>query len=278
MHEELEVHRKFADIAGSKMSYLDVGLGPVLVLGHSYLWAADMWAPQIRELSQRYRVIVPELWGHGQSGALPAGALTLRDIAQHHLELLDMLGIEKFVIAGLSVGGMWAVELALLCPSRVAGLLLMGTFAGSEPAPSQARYLSMLDTVASMEAVPDTLIEAMLPLFFSTASLGHRSDLIECFRTRLREAEQENLMVSIVPLGRMIFQRRDALTDLSKLSMPALVITGHEDRSRPPAEGRVMARILRCDFVELLGVGHISTLEAPDEVTQRLRAFLAAVF
>src|SRR5690606_32521692 len=161
--------------------------------------------------------------------------------------LLDMLGIEEFVIAGLSEGGMWAVELALLCPSRVAGLLLMGTFAGSDPAPSQARYLSMLDTVASMEAVPDTLIEAMLPLFFSTASLGHRSDLIECFRTRLREAEQENLMVSIVPLGRMIFQRRDALTDLSKLSMPALVITGHEDRSRPPAEGRVMARILRCD-------------------------------
>src|SRR5690606_10970197 len=83
MYEELEVHRKFADIAGSKMSYLDVGLGPVLVLVHSYLWAADMSAPQIRELSQRYRVIVPELWGHGQSGALPAGALTLRDIAQH---------------------------------------------------------------------------------------------------------------------------------------------------------------------------------------------------
>jgi len=277
MHIEFEAQRKFGDIAGSTMSYLDVGSGPVIVLGHSYLWAADMWAPQIRELSRRYRVIVPELWGHGQSGALPAGTLTLSDIARHHLELLDTLGIEKFVLVGLSVGGMWAVELALLRPSRVVGLVLMGTFVGSEPAPSQARYLSMLDTVAFEQAVSDTLISAMLPLFFSNATLGHRPELIEGFRSRLRDADRENLLVSIVPLGRMIFQRRDALADLSQLSMPALVITGQEDRSRPPAEAREMAILLRCPCVEMMGVGHISSLEAPDEVIEHLRAFFAVV-
>ncbi|MDA6077685.1 hypothetical protein O0544_19320 [Edwardsiella anguillarum] len=55
------------------MYYEDHGSGFPLVLGHSYLFDADMWRPQIEALSARYRVIVPELWGHGRSAALPEG-------------------------------------------------------------------------------------------------------------------------------------------------------------------------------------------------------------
>jgi len=278
MSLDFEKERKFADVGGSRMSYLDIGSGPAVVLGHSYLWSAEMWEPQIVALSKHCRVIVPELWGHGKSGALPDNTLTLQQVAQQHLDLLDLLGVERFVVAGLSVGGMWAVELALLIPDRIAGLVLLGTFVGSEPAQSRERYFSMLNTAESIGTVPDALIDAMLPMFFSTGSLAHREDLIHGFRKRLRDVERGNLLASVVPLGRMIFDRRDGLADLQKLKMPSLVITGEEDRSRPPAEGRAMAAILGCKFVELAGVGHISSLEAPNEVTERLLAFVGDAF
>lgn len=278
MLSELEKKRGFAQIDGSRMSYIDTGVGQAIVLGHSYLWSAEMWEPQILALSRHFRVIVPELWGHGQSGALPPSTQNLQELARQHLELLDGLGIEKFAVAGLSVGGMWAVELALRIPDRVAGLALLGTFAGREPAQSKARYFSMLHAVESVGAVPDSIIDAMLPMFFGSKTLAHRQDLIEGFRSRLREAGSRNLLESLIPLGRMIFSRRDALADLRQLKMPSLVVTGEEDRSRPPAEGRQMADVLGCKFVELAGAGHLSSLEAPNEVTKQLAAFLTKAF
>ena len=57
-----------AVIDGQPLHYVDQGSGPVVLLGSSYLWDRDMWAPQIEALTQQYRVIVPELWGHGESG------------------------------------------------------------------------------------------------------------------------------------------------------------------------------------------------------------------
>ncbi|MDR5663958.1 alpha/beta fold hydrolase, partial [Burkholderia cenocepacia] len=94
---------------------------PVL-LGHSYLWDATMWAPQIDALSRRYRVIVPDLWGHGASGALPDGTHTLDDLATQASALLDALEIEQCAVVGLSVGGMWGARLALREPQRVRSL------------------------------------------------------------------------------------------------------------------------------------------------------------
>ncbi len=117
-----------AGILGSSMTFLDLGIGEVVLLGHSYLWDAEMWRPQIEALARHYRVIVPNLWGHGGSGPLPTGATELRDIARHHLALMDQLGIDRFAAIGLSIGGMWGAELAIMAPERVTALALLDTF------------------------------------------------------------------------------------------------------------------------------------------------------
>ena len=56
-----------ARIAGSEMRVTDVGAGEAVLLGHSFLWDAEMWRPQIETIASRYRVIAPDLWGHGGS-------------------------------------------------------------------------------------------------------------------------------------------------------------------------------------------------------------------
>src|SRR5580693_3427625 len=62
-----ECASKRIKIQGSTMNVLEVGVGEPVVLGSSYLWDRRMWRYQIEALSKRYRVIVPELWGHGGS-------------------------------------------------------------------------------------------------------------------------------------------------------------------------------------------------------------------
>ena len=99
------------------MHYLDIGEGPVLVFGHSYLWDSEMWEPQIDVLSKQYRCIVPDLWAHGQSDAAPAKTRTLKDYACDVMSLIDdHLEIDTFSLIGLSVGGMWGAELTALAP------------------------------------------------------------------------------------------------------------------------------------------------------------------
>ncbi|MCE1857639.1 alpha/beta fold hydrolase, partial [Enterobacter hormaechei] len=92
-----------------------------------------MWAPQIEALSKQYRVIAPDLWGHGNSEELPEQHSTLADLARDYLALMDQLGIEEFAIIGLSAGGMWGIELVDMAPDRVKALVLMDTFVGLEP-------------------------------------------------------------------------------------------------------------------------------------------------
>jgi pimeloyl-ACP methyl ester carboxylesterase len=254
---------------------IDAGEGEVVVLGHGFLWDAEMWRPQIKALSQHYRVIAPNLWGHGESGRLPRGTADLSDIARQHLRLLDWLDVDRFALIGHSAGGMWGAELACLAPERVTALALLGTFAGPEPEDDRERYLAMIDAVEAAGAVPDHIVDAVLPHFFPPRLSTMTSDRPAKFRAKLAGWDRDRLLDTIVPLGRMIFGRRDTLSDLVRLNIPTLVMTGTNDTPRPIHEGRRMAHALGCEFVELQDVGHMSMLEAPDAVNEHLFAFLA---
>jgi pimeloyl-ACP methyl ester carboxylesterase len=266
------------ELLGSKMTFLDLGIGDAVLLGHSYLWDAEMWRPQVEVLARRYRVIVPNLWGHGGSGALPAETRTLGDLARHHLALMDWLCIERFAVLGLSLGGMWGAELAMMAPDRVAALALLDTYLGPEPQISRTKYFALIDTIAAVKAIPEPMLDVIVPLFFAPDTASKMPALPEAFRRKLRGWDADRLLDSVLPIGRMLFGRRDARDDLRHLPMPKLVLTGAEDIPRPVHEGQQMAAILDCPFVEIAGAGHISTLEAPGPVTDRLARFLSDSF
>lgn len=262
-------------IDGQPLHYLDQGTGPAVLLGSSYLWDSQMWAPQIEALSQQYRVIVPELWGHGESGALPANTASLDDLARQHLALLDHLDIAQVNLVGLSVGGMWGARLALLAPGRVNSLVLMDTHLGTEPEATRQYYFSLFKMIEDAGAIPEPLLDVVAPIFFRPG-IDQESALYQDFRNALQAFPKERLVHSIVPLGRIIFSRADVLEQLARLDTDTtLVMCGEQDKPRPPAESEEMAALIGCALTLIPHAGHISSRENPDFVNEALLTFLA---
>lgn len=256
------------------MSYIDTGEGFPVLLGHSYLFDKHMWADQIKFLSKNYRVIAPDLWGHGDSPPLPSSVQSLENIAQDHLNLMDSLGIDKFAIIGLSVGGMWAVELVAIAPERVAGIMLCDTYVGEEGAVLKDKYFKMLDDIDHHGAIQPALIEEIVPIFHS--QFASQED-VSALALHLSSLSAENLRDSIVPLGRIIFGRGDRRALLEDITCVAQVATGEFDIPRPPAEGQEMANILRSGFTLISNAGHISNREQPAIFNNMIENFMERI-
>ncbi|MGI2128417.1 alpha/beta fold hydrolase [Shewanella oncorhynchi] len=268
-------HRQQLVIVDRKLSYLDVGSGPVLLFGHSYLWDSAMWAPQIATLSAQYRCIVPELWGHGQSDLLPNNCKTLLDIADQMLELMDALEITHFSVVGQSVGAMWGAELALKAPTRVKTLVMLNSFIGFEPEVTRAKYDGMLDMITAAKAIPAPLISAISPLFFANDAANNTPELVTGFEQSLASITAEQIP-TIVKLGRMIFGRRDTMEYADQLTLPCLIMAGVEDKARSVLESYLMSDAIDgSQLVHIPAAGHISTLEQAEFINQHLADFLA---
>ncbi|MBH1433071.1 alpha/beta fold hydrolase [Stenotrophomonas maltophilia] len=256
------------------LTHHDIGSGFPIVLGGSYLWNRNMWEPQIELLSRRYRLIIPELPGHDNDLPLSAALTTPACLARDVGRLLDSLGIRQCAVAGLSVGGMWAAELALQRPEQIRSLILMDTFLGAEPEASRQRYFGMLDMIERLGYIPEAMAEQIVPLFFRPGIAG--DDPIRMrFLQRLLSWRRERLLNAVVPLGRLIFGRPDRLLALKDLDPETtLILSGEQDLPRPMTEAQQMARIIGCRLQSIPDAGHVATLENPAFVSVQLDAWL----
>jgi len=262
------------EIKGKTLHYADEGEGPVLLMGHSYLWDRHMWADQLKVLSGSYRCIVPDLWGHGRSDILPEGEYPLSDLADDYLLLMDKLGIHEFSVIGLSVGGMWGTEVALKRPQSVKSLILMDTFVGEEPEKSKALYFSMLQMVEEAREIPEQMIDNLVSIFLSPATIEKKPHIAEDFKTGLKAFTPEQIP-TVVKLGRSIFGRRDLLGELKNISIPAHFITGEDDHPRPVSEAQKMANLIPGAKLSVIpAAGHIPAKEQPEAVNKVILNFL----
>ncbi|WOT03708.1 alpha/beta fold hydrolase [Shewanella sp. DAU334] len=271
-NQDFASHRKQFTFDNQTLSYIDIGQGPVLLFGHAYLWDAQMWAPQIIELSQQYRCIVPDLWGHGLSSTMPENCRNLRDISSQMLTFMDAIGIDTFSIIGSSVGAMWGAEMALAAPERVQRLVMLNSFIGYEPEITRDKFNAMLNVIKTEQCVSAKIRQAIVPLFFAQQA---KPELVEHFNNTLDSIDNEPKIDTICRLGNMIFGRRDTTEEAEALSLPCLIMAGAQDKIRSVLESYLMQDVIRgSEFVQIPDAGHISTLEQADFINQRLSQFL----
>jgi pimeloyl-ACP methyl ester carboxylesterase len=252
------------------LAYDDYGPGPVVVLLHGFPLNRKVWSAQETSVGSIYRVIAPDLRGHGESAA-PEGVYTMGVMADDVIELLDALQIdEPVVLAGLSMGGYVAMDLVARYPSRFRGLMLIDT-RGTADTPEAAANREELARAVEASGSVRQVVDAMVPKLFSDETRARRADLIPPVREGMEKTKPRGVAGAL----RGMAQRPDRMADLATFALPTLIMVGAHDAITPVDESRTMAGVLpNAQLVVVPNAGHLSPLENPDVANAAILDFL----
>ena len=147
-----------------KLHYSEAGQGTPVVLLHGFPLTSAIWTAQQQQLADHYRVITPDLRGHGQSPA-PAGVYEMESLAGDLLALLDSLKIERAVIMGHSMGGYVTLAAWRLAPARFLALGLIDSQAGADTEEGRQGRMQLAEKIAARGS--QVAVDAMLPRLFA---------------------------------------------------------------------------------------------------------------
>jgi 3-oxoadipate enol-lactonase len=239
------------------------GDGPVIVFSHGLLMNHTMFAPQLAALRDAYRVVTWDERGHGE--AEHDSDWSYWDSADDVLALLDHLGVEQAVLAGMSQGGFLSLRAALRSPERVRALVLLDTQAGVEDPAVVPLYEGMAAAWAARGPSQESLD------FTAAAILGSGADDV-AWKQHWASIPNHRAPQNMHPLI-----TRDDLTDrLGEITCPVLVVHGDADASIPVEKAAALVDGLPAALPLVLvpGAGHAANLTHPDVVNPAVRAFL----
>lgn len=266
-------------INGFRMNYQDAGDGPPLLLVHGFPLDHTLWIHQIETFKGDYRVILPDLRGHGQSEA-PPGPYRMDRMAADLSALLQELKIERVVLGGLSMGGYVVFAFWRLYPERVRALLLANTRAAADTREGKQNRQAMIERVQA--AGKDAIVEDLLLKLLSPATLERKPEVVAHARQMMANTPASGVIGALQGMA----QRPDSTPTLATITVPTLIIVGEDDTIIPPAEGEAMrSQILskRDDPAPTVGLvrvpqaGHLAPMENPTAFNQALRGFLATL-
>jgi len=229
-----------------------------------------MWEPQVSGIVSIYRVIAPDLRGHGDSPA-PEGVYTIDEMADDVIELLDTLHLDvPVVVGGLSMGGYVALSMAVRYPLRIRALMLMDTRAGADT-PEAAQQREELAQAVLGAGNPGPVVEAMIPRLFTRVTLEEHPERVEPMRTVM----QHNTARGVAGALRGMAIRPDRRGDLATIRVPTLVVVGEEDVITPPTEVQALADAIANARLEVIPeAGHLAPYENPTVANAVILRFL----
>jgi 3-oxoadipate enol-lactonase len=256
-----------AQIGGINLAYSDQGQGIPLVFLHAFPFNRSMWEPQLKALSNRFRVISVDLRGHGESDA-PLWRYTMDQFADDVKGLLDHLAIQQAVLVGLSMGGYVMFALYRKHRERVRGLVFADTRAEPD-SPEQTAWRFRLAQRAYKEGA-GTVVEEMLPKLLAPTSYQTKRALVEQVRAIMTSSQISGIVGDLIAIA----ERPDSTALLNEISCPTLVLVGEMDALTSPAENkRIADGIPGARFQIIPSAGHLSNLEQPEIFNEALRSF-----
>lgn len=251
------------------LSYEVSGDGPDLVLLHPFPLNHHFWDQLLPSLSPHYRVIAPDLRGHGQS-ELGNGPATMEKHAADLLLLCEAEGVDKAVFVGVSIGGYALFEFWRRHRERFGALVLSNTRASVETEESRANRLRIADQVLKQGSA--AFIDDMLGKLFARATKSERPNIVEVARKMMQSMSPED----IAGVQRGMADRPDSIETLGTIDVPTLVIAGAEDIPPLSAAELMRDRIAGSRLEVIAGAGHYAAMERPEEYSRVLLQFAEA--
>jgi len=255
----------------AEVAYQILGTGRPLVLLHPFPANHELWLPAAQALTSRYQLILPDLRGHGDSGA-GAGPATMEKHAADIARILDHTGVGRVPLAGVSIGGYVLFEFWRRYRGRATALALCNTKAQADSPEAKASRLQAAAEVVERGTEP--FFESMVPKLLGQTSRDSRPDLVDGALGMMRKMSAGN----IAQVQRGMAERPDSLPDLKTINVPTLLITGDEDILTGPAEAELMRQNIPGSELKIIPrAGHYSPWEQPGEVGQLLRQFFDSI-
>jgi 3-oxoadipate enol-lactonase len=251
--------------------YWTLGDGPPVVLLHPFPVHHEFWLPVAQSLATRYRLILPDLRGHGES-EIGEGPATMQKHAADIARVMDDADVGRAPMIGVSIGGYAIFEFWLQCRGRVAALGLFNTKAPADSPEARAGRLQAAADV--LERGTEPFFESMIPKLLGKTARENRPDLVDGALGMMRKMSPQD----IAQVQHGMAERPDSVDTLKTINVPTLILTGDEDIMTGINEAERMRQYIAGSRLCVIAkAGHYAPWEQPVETARLLRTFLDCV-
>ncbi len=266
---------RWIDVGGLSTRIVEAGEGPeTVIFMHGIGGHIETFCHNIAEHAKHYRVIALDMLGHGYT-AKPEGNYEIERYVDHTLRFLDVMRLDRVMLAGTSLGGWVSARIAARHPERVARLSLISS-AGLTSHPSVMHNLKTLTERASLLGGKEATKLRLEFVLKNPAALTQ--ELIDIRHDIYTAPEYQKSVRNIMCLQDMEIRRRNLLTkdELGKIKAPTLVVWTREDPTATLSDGHMYAdAIADSRFVVFENSAHMPQLEEPQRFNELHLAFLA---
>jgi len=264
---------KSMTLHGDNVAYRDEGTGEVLLLVHGMGGSSNSWSGVIPLLATKYRVIAPDLLGHGESDK-PRGDYSVGAFAVLLRDLLDTLEISRVTVIGHSLGGGIAMQFAYQHRQYCERIVLISSGGFGDDV---GRVLRLLSLPGSELVLP---VIASRPVILAGNALRALMGSSDRFKARPSLSNRDNRQAFLRTLRSVVDFRGQAVSALNRLSfhgiLPALIISGDQDQVIPVEHAHAAHRTLPNSRLHIMsGVNHHPPTERPETVARLIDDFVA---
>lgn len=273
---------KFLELHGDRVAYRDAGDGEVLLLIHGMAGSSATWRSVLPQLSKKFRVIAPDLLGHGES-AKPRSDYSLGAFAVLLRDFLDELGVSQATVVGHSLGGGVAMQFVYQHPDYGKRLVLISS---GGLGPDVGWILRLLSAPGAELVLPVIAPKPVLTAgnkvrsWFRGAGI-HSPRGAETWSAYSSLSDRQARESFLRTLRSVVDYRGQAVSALNRLNvhadLPVMAIWGDRDKIIPVEHAYAVHNARTDTRLEVLpGVGHYPQVEAPTEVVELIEDFIAS--
>jgi pimeloyl-ACP methyl ester carboxylesterase len=272
---------KYLDLHGDRVAYQDAGSGDeALLLIHGMAGSSETWRAVIPQLSKKYRVVAPDLLGHGQS-AKPRSDYSLGAFAVGLRDVLNELGISRATVIGQSLGGGVAMQFAYQHPDYCQRLVLISSGGLGPDVGWPLRLLSAPGAEFLLPVIaPPPVVSVGNKVRSWFSAQGFQSPRgAETWSAYSSLADSQTRQAFLRTLRSVVDYRGQSVSALNRLhltsDLPTMVIWGDQDRIIPIEHGYAVADARPgCRLEVLAGVGHFPHVERHADVVDLINDFI----
>lgn len=272
---------KFLDLHGDRVAYRDEGDGEAVLLIHGMARSSETWRAVLPRLAKKYRVVAPDLLGHGES-AKPRGDYSLGAFAVWLRDLLDELGIVSATVVGHSLGGGVAMQFVYQHPDYCRRLVLIASGGLGSDVGLILRLLSAPGAEFVLPIIaPRPVVDAGNKVRSWLGSAGIQSPRgAELWSSYSSLSDRKTRNAFLRTLRSVVDYQGQAVSAVNRLRaaahLPVMAIWGEADGIIPVSHAYTAQQARQDSRLEVLeGIGHFPQVEAPTEVVDLIEDFIA---